>query len=365
VNTLGSFIRANRESIIARWLVRAASLPSATKLTTHELHDHVPRLLDALADAVDRRDESAKPLNDVPEQHAELRFRAGYDLRQVVAEYRLLREVVMELYGEQGDISIESRPQMEPLTVMNEAVDRAISAAVDQHAAQTDRVRETFIAMLGHDLRDPLHAMLFSADVLTRSADDASAVNTARRIVRNAQRMDRMIHDLLDFARGRLGGGLTVTPTRVNARALIARATNDIAQAHPERSVRFIGDHALDDCEVEWDSDRVVQVVSNLVSNAVVHGNDPITVAVEGQDDRIGIHVTNTGEIPAHVLPMLFDPFVAERRNRSRRDGLGLGLYIVQQIAIAHGGTVTASSSNGVTTLIVTLPRRARQPVTV
>jgi signal transduction histidine kinase len=306
-------------------LARSSRKAPAQKLTLSALNDHVPRLLEALAKAVARHDESAKPLADLPEQHAAVRFKAGYDLRDVIAEYRLLREVVMELYGGQSDISPESRRTLEPLTVMNEAVDRAISAAVDQHVTETDRVRETFIAMLGHDLRDPLHTMLFSADTLTRSAADPTTAHTARRIVRSAERMDRMIRDLLDFARGRLGRGLTITPVRLDARALIARTTLDIAQAHPDRNIAFGGGDGPGDGHVEWDGDRVVQLITNLVNNALVHGADPITVASIEQDDRLTIQVVNTGEIPSDLLPRLFDPFV--ERRKSPTGGLGLGLY--------------------------------------
>src|SRR5262245_51681424 len=183
----------------------------------------MPDILDRLADAVDRRDHGPRPLEDLPEQHALLRFHEGYDLRQIVAEYRLLRQVIGDSYTQGGDLSADSRPKMQPLMVMHEAVDRAISEAVDQYAVERDRVRDRFIAILGHDLRDPLNAILFTANAQLAMADqlDAGSAKAAARTRTAAERMDRMIRDLLDFARGRLGGGFTVVPTQFDARVLI------------------------------------------------------------------------------------------------------------------------------------------------
>src|SRR5262249_4749014 len=297
---------------------------------------------------------------DLPEQHALLRFHEGYDLRQVVAEYRLLRQVIADLYTDRGDLSVASRPKMKPLTVMHAAVDRAISEAVDQYAVERDRVRDRFIAILGHDLRDPLNTILFTANAQLANADDLDGGSTkaAARTRTAAERMDRMIRDLLDFARGRLGGGFTVVPTRLDARPLISHAVHEIAHAHPDRAVQWSAGPATANFDVDWDSDRIAQVVANLVGNALTHGHDPVTVEMRDEGDQISIEVRNRGEIPNDVLPRLFDPFVSDASNTADH-GLGLGLFIVQQIAHAHGGNVRGDSSNGTTTMKVMLPRRA------
>lgn len=361
MNTLTNFIREQREAIVREWLSGAARLPSAHGVAPPSLKDHVPAILDRLADAIDRRDQGPRPLEDLPEQHAILRFHEGYDLRQVVAEYRLLRHVITALYTEYGDLSVDSRPKMEPLTVMHEAVDRAISEAVDQYAVERDRVRDRFIAILGHDLRDPLNTILFTAKAqLARSDElDGATVKAAARTENAASRMERMIADLLDFARGRLGGGFTVVPTSFDARVLVSHSVQDIAHSHPDRNVQCAVEHASGNFEVEWDSDRIAQVMANLANNALLHGHDPVSVSMTDNGGEIAIAVSNGGEIPRDVLPRLFDPFVTDEPN-ARPHGLGLGLYIVQQIAQAHGGTVRAESLDGVTTMTVTLPRRAR-----
>ena len=360
VNTLSAFIREHRNEIVRDWLARAGQLPSARGLAPPSLRDHVPDILERLADAVDRRDRGPRPLEDLPEQHGLLRFHEGYDLRQIVAEYRLLRRVIVERYTERGDLSAGSRSTMEPLMVMHEAVDRAISEAVDQYSVERDRVRDRFIAILGHDLRDPLNTILFTANAQLTNADQrgAEAARAAARTRTAAERMDRMIRNLLDFARGRLGGGLTIVPTRFDAHALVSQAVQDIAQSHPDRDVRWSGQRDAADFDVEWDSDRVAQIIANLMGNALAHGHDPVIVQMTNGDDEIAIQVSNRGEIPSDILPHLFDPFVPDAPN-TVRDGLGLGLYIVQQIAEAHGGSVRGESSNGATAMTVTLPRRA------
>jgi signal transduction histidine kinase len=173
--------------------------------------------------------------------------------------------------------------------------------------------------------------------------------------------MDRMIRDLLDFARGRLGGGFVVVPTPFDARALIALTVQEMAHAHTDRDVRCV-DTATGDFNVEWDSDRIQQVISNLVSNALTHGSDPIVVDLKDEGDKVSINVCNGGEIPADILPRLFDAFASDTPDK-RGPSLGLGLYIVQQVALAHGGTVRAASSEGQTTVTVRLPRHASPTV--
>lgn len=352
MNTLTAFIRTHKQVIVDEWLSRVEALPNAHGLPPPSLRDHVPAILDRLADAIERRDEGPRPLEDLPEQHAALRYHEGYDLRQVVAEYRLLRHVITELYAARGDLSPESRPKMKPLAVMHEAVDRAISEAVDQYAAERDRVRDRFIAILGHDLRDPLQAILFTANAQVPA-------KAATRIVAAAQRMERMIADLLDFARGRMGGGFTVVPTRFDAREFVSHIVHELAHAHPDRDIRALVDPTSGDFSVEWDGDRIAQVVANLVGNALVHADDPVSIQVTDEGDEIVIAVESRGEIPPDVLPHLFDAFVSDPPDNGR-SGLGLGLYIVQQIARAHGGDVRAESTKGSTTFRVRLPRRSR-----
>lgn len=358
MNTLTRFIRQHRNAIVDEWISRAVKLPNAQTLAPPALFDHVPDILDRLADAIDRRDETAAALENLPEQHASLRFRQGYDLRQVIAEYRLLREVIMEMYADRSDRSAESRANIQLLTVLHEQLDRAIGEAVDHYALERDHARDKFVAILGHDLRDPLNTVMFQASALSqRTAElDTKTLNAVRRIAASGERMERMIRDLLDFARGHLGGRFTIVPTAFDARSFVASRVQEIADAHPDRDVQCVVRSVSGDFHVEWDADRISQVITNLVHNALVHGRDPIVVEPRDEGEHVSITVRNHGEIPSDVLPRLFDPFSTDRSEQAH-GGLGLGLYIVQQIAHAHGGEVVANSDGGATTVRVRLPR--------
>jgi PAS domain S-box-containing protein len=208
-----------------------------------------------------------------------------------------------------------------------------------------DEAREQFIAILGHDLRNPLGAILMGVETLESLGDPhARAVAT---IGRAARRIEAMIRDLMDFARGRLGGGIPATLKPCHLGTLCADAVAEMQQAFPARTIVATASGNLDG---EWDPDRVEQVVSNLVGNAIAHGEDPIIVDVRDEGDEVVMSVHNRGEpIPRASLPTLFEPFAhgarGGARNRSGVEGLGLGLYIVREIVRAHGGTIAVTST--------------------
>jgi signal transduction histidine kinase len=374
--SLADFIRTNKAQILDAWLTAASALPSAQGLSVPLIRDHVPELLDKLAEAIERGDETALPMKGLPNLHAAIRVREGYDLRQVVAEYRALRRVIHTLYSEREQLLPEMRPELPPLRTMHAAHDAAISDAVDQFALDRDRAREVFIGMLGHDLRDPLQAINTGTRLLLKRAAalDEQAARIAARIGASARRMERLIDDLLDLARGRLSNGFTIVPARIDVRSMIDNTVDEIAHAHPERDIRSLAGSAPGDFAVTWDGDRVMQAVSNLVSNAIAHGMDPIVVEPQEHADHIVIEVRNRGEVDRAMLATLFAPFSGAHHDRRqavlpalhdrRRGHLGLGLYIVSEIAKAHGGEVTAHSSGGETAVRLSLPRRVVLPET-
>ena len=166
-----------------------------------------------------------------------------------------------------------------------------------------------------------------------------------------------MIEDLLDLTRARQAGGIPVVPVDTDVAQLAARALDE------HRAARASGRLALEsqgDTTGTWDPERLVQVLSNLLGNALQHGRpeEPVGVRIDGREaDHVSIVVENGGEIPAALVPSLFDPFRGSRPENGRKAGLGLGLYIVREIVRAHGGEVTAASAHGATTFRVTLPR--------
>jgi signal transduction histidine kinase len=221
--------------------------------------------------------------------------------------------------------------------------------------------REMFIGILGHDLRNPISSILMAAAVLLRRGHlDGKDAETAARIIRSSQRVTRMIAQLLDLTRARLGGGLPVELAPTDLREVCRDVVEEF-----EVPVQL---EVEGDVTGSWDRDRLAQVLSNLVGNAIGHGAPGVAVTVKARADgaEVVLEVSNQGDpIPGHVLPSIFQPF---RGARSRADpasgnlGLGLGLYIVHQTVVAHGGTIEAHSAATTTTFSIRLPRLPPPP---
>jgi signal transduction histidine kinase len=221
---------------------------------------------------------------------------------------------------------------------------------------ETLRLNEMFAAVLGHDLRSPLSAILTSAAAIHGRAEDALIREAASRALSSGRRMRCMIDDMLDLSRARLGGGIPIQRERVDLGTLVRRVVREQQSSHPDRTLHFVQGG---DLQGSWDPIRLAQLAANLIGNALQHGdrNGEIDVRLDGpRTAEIAFSVTNDGSIPATVLPRLFDPF-AGVLTAGRGGGLGLGLYIVQQIAHAHQGRVHVESSDAHTVFSVTLPR--------
>lgn len=358
MRTLAQFLRSHRERIMREWERRAGDLPSARGLSREGQRDHIPQLLDAMADAIERGDASTVALEQLPLVHADHRLAQEYGLREVVAEYRLLRRVVLDVYAaEAGDMSAESRTRLPPLITFNENIDHAITDALDHYTMQRDRTREYFVGMLSHDLRDPLNAISIGAEVLARRDNLADADRQMiDRLLASARRMNRLIADMLDVTRSRLGGGLPVCPTRTDLGAVARDTVDELAGAQADRDIRCVMPDADADLVGHWDPMRLAQAVSNLVANALRHGTDPIRVTPVDEGACVALEVVNRGEIPAELRPHVFEPF----QTRDASAGTGLGLYIVSEIARGHGGELElVADTPGETRFRLRLPRGA------
>jgi two-component system sensor histidine kinase/response regulator len=229
-----------------------------------------------------------------------------------------------------------------------------------QERTETLRLNEMFSALLAHDLRSPLSAILASAQVLQRRTEDRVSLETAERITTSGKRMARMIEDMLDLARARLGGGIIVKRESSDFKALVERVVREHQAADPSRPIESVYEGS---CTGVWDPERIAQVASNLIGNALKHGKPavPVSVRLDGtRGDSVSLTVKNGGTIAPNVLTHLFDPFRAGRREPGRSEGLGLGLYIVSQIVRAHQGTVDVTTGqDDETSLRVVLPRTA------
>jgi signal transduction histidine kinase len=232
-----------------------------------------------------------------------------------------------------------------------------------QDLLDTLRVNETFTAVVGHDLKNPLHAMLAGTELLAATTLEPRTRKTAERLKTTARRMARMIDDIFDLSRARLGGGIPIESQPVDLVAIVRRVIGDQETTSPERVFRFQNGGSG---EGDWDGARLEQVASNLIGNAVRHGapDTAIDVGLDGCDAAaVTLSVHNGGRIAPDVRQHLFDPFRAGRSNRARGEGLGLGLYIVHQIVLAHGGSIEVCSNElEGTTFIVRLPRSRTPP---
>jgi signal transduction histidine kinase len=225
---------------------------------------------------------------------------------------------------------------------------------VSQELADTLRFTETFVAAVGHDLRSPLSAILTGVDVLEYEMPAAS--RTLHHIRSSARRMTGILDQLYEVARSRLGDGVDLALAAADLGAIVAEVVREARMARPDRTIEISGGG---DTRGEWDATQLSRVVSNLVSNALTHGDPavPIKVTIDGDGaDHVAVDVWNGGAIAADLRPRIFQPFA---RNQRSSKGLGLGLYIVQQIVTAHGGELGFDSGDDRGTAFrFRLPRR-------
>jgi PAS domain S-box-containing protein len=261
--------------------------------------------------------------------------------------------------------TVPGRMTRPPVVAVAQGVADRAAIAIDnarlyQEARDAVRVREDVVAIVSHDLRNPLNAISLSASSLIKREElDERTAKAAARIYAAADRAHRLIRDLLDFTQARVGG-IPVSPRPVAPGELARQVVEEIQSAYPERRLELR-------VEAEWrvnaDPDRLAQVIANLVGNAVQHspGSTPVRVVVQGDGDGVLFAVHNEGApIPADQLPVLFEPFQRGRETRAGAGGsLGLGLFISRQIVVAHGGRIEARSVAGEgTTFTVWLPQR-------
>jgi signal transduction histidine kinase len=215
------------------------------------------------------------------------------------------------------------------------------------------------LAIVSHDIRDPLGTILFAARRLRDMSGPADAARKHAEIVeRGANRIQHIVGDLLDLAREREGAGIRIAPARTDLRAVCRQIIDDLEPVARDRPITF-------DCESDgvgsWDEHRLLQAISNLTSNAMRHGTpgSPVRIRLSGDTDQIVIEVQNRGAIPGDLLPRIFEPFRAGQHATRSGDGLGLGLFIAKAIARAHGGDLEVNSSDDDTLFRLVLPRSA------
>ena len=361
--SLNAFIHKNHGEIIGQFSAFARTLmPPDSPMTEQELRDHCEELLLAIAEDLGTHqttDEQAQRsmghgtahmMRVSGRLHADARLQHGFTLVHLLAEFRALRASVLRLYEGTDDIDLVG------VRRFNEAIDEALAESATRYSAQTDRYRDQFVGMLSHDLRTPLGAITTSAALLARAGDDDQRqVRVAALILNSAQRMERMIADLLDLTRTRLGGVIPLKPARTDLQRVCEEVVLEVQASRPDAVVRFTSSGNVTG---HWDADRLAQVVSNLVNNAIEYGaKAPVNLVVAEAGERVRLTVHNDGPpIPPNAQASIFEPLV-----RGTSDGiqnLGLGLFIARAIVAAHRGEIRVISNHqSGTTFEVLLPR--------
>ncbi len=215
--------------------------------------------------------------------------------------------------------------------------------------------------MLGHDMRSPLNTIQTTASYLAALNAGGEVSVAASRLIRSGASMKALLDDLVDFSRTKLGLGINISLAESDLSVLFADELEQLRGAHPGRRFEF---EVAGDTRGRWDGARLQQLLRNLVSNAIKYGrtDTSVVIALTGEHDDVRVEVSNSGSaIEPAGLDQMFAPLKrgAEQESGGTDGGLGLGLYIVREVAVAHGGEVDARSDGGKTVFAVRLPRRA------
>ncbi|RZI33066.1 sensor histidine kinase [Pseudomonas orientalis] len=357
---LPDFILENLEPILQAWedFARTIDTPGE-ELDSVALRDHAEQMLRAIVSDLrtkqTRQEQIAKAQGHAPEDeqetaaetHAMTRLMAGFTIDQMVSEYRALRTSVVSQWMRQ--VKDGTPINVDDMTRFHEAIDQALAESIASYLRAVEASRNMFLGILGHDLRTPLGAILLGADVLRRSQDaGARATKIANQVYTSVRRASQIVGDLLDLTRCQMGPGIPVKTSEINLSPLCQRVVEEIRAFHPEAIVMF---DANTNVSGQFDGGRMEQVFSNIISNAVQHGDTtrPIQVELGMHEDFAVFTVRNSGEaIPEDVLPFIFNPMgrFSQRTaiHHGPTEGLGLGLFIASEIVASHSGSIEVSS---------------------
>ena len=377
-----TFILENLEGIVDEWVVYARKIaPEGTKMSRPALADHSKEILAAIAKDMevgqDEATRQSKSEGDAPvplgweggtaaTAHGAMRQLDGFDLDQMVSEFRALRACVLKLWRHAAETVGDRDQAVEEIARFNEGIDQALAESVKQYAKDVAKSRDLFLGVLGHDLRGPLSTIDSSTALLAMpNASTDTKRQALERIRRSSRGMTGLINDLLDYTQTRSGHGLTVTPLTCDLRRACEESIDAMQATYPQQ--QFAAD-LVGDLVLQADEKRLEQVLSNLLNNAVQHGDGeaPVSLTAHGDADTLFLSVKNMGRpIEPELLPTIFEPLVqgaeAEGGTDRAQSSIGLGLFIVREIVRGHEGTIDVESSEARGTVFtVKLPRNLR-----
>lgn len=373
MSRLALFIRQNHEDILAAWESFAHDLPPGAKMDVVALRDHARDMLDVIATDLEssqtepERAKKSRGLSDAgnsavdtaAEKHGFGRAESGFRVETMIAEFRALRASVISLWREREGTATDA--DLEEMTRFNEAIDQAVAESIAEFMRQVETTRDRFLAVLGHDLRNPLGAILMSSQFLLETGPLTESQRVlVSSIERSGKRMRDLVKDLLDLAVTRLGDGMPTKLAEMDLGVVVREVVAEIVAANRDRRIDVESSGSLVGV---WDKARLAQALSNLVGNAVQHGSRtaPIKVALNGdKPDLVSVSISNQGPpIPPDEIDGIFEAMKGSPTGDRRH--LGLGLYIVDKIVKAHEGSIEIqSSAEQGTTFTVALPRLAR-----
>jgi signal transduction histidine kinase len=354
---LSEFIRDRIEIILQEWESFARTIePPALTMDDHALRDHAHQMLMTIADdlespqtecqraAKSKGDATRHETVSAAEIHAEARLLSGYTVVQLVSEYRALRSAVLALWAKEAKDFQPSH--LAEMTRFNEAVDQALAESVERYELLVKRAQDMFLAILGHDLRNPLGSVMSGSAFIMQDANvPPKCAEIAGRMLKSSKRMSGLVNDLIDFTQAKLGPGMPIQPLPNDLVKVCEQVVEEIRIYHPSRKVFLQAPTKLD---AVLDGGRVAQMLSNIVGNAIQHGNaeTAVVVSVSKDTDAARISINNKGApIPAEKIDAVFDPLVRMATTGTEvRGSLGLGLFVAKAIATAHGGDLLVSS---------------------
>lgn len=370
---LPDFIRDNTEQILSEWETFARSLPMGGSMDIVALRDHAKDMLGVIArdletpqtqqqetdKAEGKADADERMAPTAAQEHGAGRAGSGFAVEHMVAEFRSLRASVIRLWtAQQREIGATD---LEDMIRFNEAIDQAIAESIVRYTHEIGQSKERFLAILGHDLRTPLGAIITSTRFMLDTGElDEPYLTLVTRMASSANRMNQMVVDLLDFTRTRFGDSIPIVRGETDVRKVVHNVVSEVAASYPTSTVHI---ETSGDLHGQWDSDRLTQALTNLVGNAVQHGSDksPVKVVARGEPNQVVISVQNEGPvIPQEQFGRIFAAMAQGTSAGARDKGhLGLGLYITEKIVTAHGGSIDVRSSKEQgTTFTIHLPRR-------
>lgn len=376
---LADFIAENSNAIIEEWERFARTLtPVESDKTPLALRDHIKQILAFIVGDMKSAQTGAEqiqkshgekekdPTPSAAETHAALRLAGGFNIDQMVSEYRSLRASVIKLW------SVPNKEMQKldiiDLTRFNESIDQELAESVSHYTQKVVYSKDLFVGILSHELRNPLNVISMSAQLIMNIGTKAGTVNErqsmlAAQIYESTTRIAKIVDELLDLTRARFGSGFAIIRTPMDMVFVGRQLVDEMRANHPSRKVVFSCTGAL---KGEWDKARISQVFSNLIGNAIQYSfvDSVINVTIEGTTDEIILTVQNDGvPIPPEKIATLFESLtraVTDAGHHPEAVNLGLGLYITKEIVTAHGGTIAVSSTEEAGTIFtVRLPRFA------